>query len=295
MAAATAFSQWAASAGLTGNEALAEALPFLDRVPNLLRYAMNLGTSGQAVFLPKPEIVTTADGNFLTITYRQRKSMADIILVPQYSNDMQTWTDVPADDITSLTDEDANTARYQASVPIPAGQLVYLRVVARPNSGPVTQWGADAGGNGHYYQAVALPGRLNWADAQAYAEAQGGYLATITSDAENSFVLGLINHPQFWIYDGNNAGPYIGGFQPPNSVEPAGGWTWVNNEGPVTYANWAPGQPDNSGGTEDRIHFWSSGGPGNRQPTWNDTTETWAAPSLVIEWDSDPSANNPSP
>ncbi len=47
------------------------------------------------------------------------------------------------------------------------------------------QWPA----NGHWYEAVAVgPSGITWADAKTAAEAQGGYLASIASDAENLFV-----------------------------------------------------------------------------------------------------------
>ncbi|MEP7274673.1 MAG: C-type lectin domain-containing protein, partial [Acidobacteriota bacterium] len=66
-----------------------------------------------------------------------------------------------------------------------------------------------------------------WDEAQAAAVARGGYLATILSDAENTFVFNLVNDPAYW-RDDLPFGPWIGGYQPPGSPEPAGGWTWVN-------------------------------------------------------------------
>jgi hypothetical protein len=98
-------------------------------------------------------------------------------------------------------------------------------------------------------------------------------LATLTSAQENDFVFELINAPQFW-YRGE-FGPLIGGYQPPGSPEPAGGWTWVTGE-LWSYSNWAGGQPDNAGG-EDGLHFWA----GNH---WNDVpTNHQGYTSFVIE------------
>ena len=55
-----------------------------------------------------------------------------------------------------------------------------------------------------------------------------------------------------------NFGPWLGGFQPAGSVEPGGGWEWLNNEGGFgvedmgAYTNWHPpnsngavGEPNN--------------------------------------------------
>ena len=72
--------------------------------------------------------------------------------------------------------------------------------------------------------------------------------------------------------------PWIGGFQPPGSPEPAGGWQWVTGE-PFVYANWAAGEPNDTGGTEDGIEFFS--GPG----TWNDIARTDLKPEYIVEYD----------
>src|SRR5437016_412417 len=95
-------------------------------------------------------------------------------------------------------------------------------------------------GNGHRYEAVYAPG-LTWQEAQAACQARGGYLATITSAAENTFVKGLFeNNTSFWYVDGfNNAlGPWVGGVQAPGSSEPGGGWGWVTGE-PFVYTDWS--------------------------------------------------------
>ena len=48
--------------------------------------------------------------------------------------------------------------------------------------------------NGHFYDVVSVPGTISWEDANAAAIAAGGYLATITSQAENDFVFLLVNN-----------------------------------------------------------------------------------------------------
>ena len=62
----------------------------------------------------------------------------------------------------------------------------------------------------------------------AEAVKRGGYLATITSAEENAFVFALIrDNPALWAHrpSGNSFGPWIGGYQPAGSSEPADGWT----------------------------------------------------------------------
>jgi hypothetical protein len=46
----------------------------------------------------------------------------------------------------------------------------------------------------------------------------------------------LISEPIYWLqgdppWQGQSFGPWIGGFQPPDSEEPIGGWEWRNNDG----------------------------------------------------------------
>jgi len=91
-------------------------------------------------------------------------------------------------------------------------------------------------GTGHYYELVEDKG-ITWLEAKAAAEAMAhdgmpGYLATITSAAENQF---LMDHILGGYSDGE---PYfIGGLQPPGSGEPGGGWQWLTGE-PWSYTNW---------------------------------------------------------
>jgi len=129
------------------------------------------------------------------------------------------------------------------------------------------QWPASQGGNDHFYNAVLVPSGITWEDARIGAEALGGYLATTTSAAENTFVFETVDSPEFWFASGgHNHGPWLGGLQPAGSQEPAGGWEWVTGE-PWAYTSWHPMQPDNNG-NQDRLIFYS--GDGSMASTWDD-------------------------
>ncbi|MFZ3136008.1 MAG: C-type lectin domain-containing protein [Thermodesulfovibrionales bacterium] len=108
--------------------------------------------------------------------------------------------------------------------------------------------------NGHEYEVIILPDS-SWFAAQTNAQSLGiGWdLATITSSGEQAFINSLITSAttstgivQYW----------VGGFQPPASVEPGGDWQWINgegqfwNNGPLSgvYSNWGTGEPNNVGG-----------------------------------------------
>lgn len=133
--------------------------------------------------------------------------------------------------------------------------------------GQPIEWSVASGGNGHFYEAVLVPGGLRWDQARDAAAARGGYLVSITSAAENEWVFSLVDHPSFWS-DGD-FGPWLGGFQPAGSSEPAGDWQWVSGEA-WSYTNWQPNEPSNGGasGPEDYLHFL--GRDGVRGSGWND-------------------------
>jgi len=95
-----------------------------------------------------------------------------------------------------------------------------------------------------------------WAEQQAIAEGQNGYLVSILTPEEQNFLgetFGWSTH--YW----------IGFYQPEGAPEPAGGWQWSSGEA-FHYVNWnlASGEP-NDWQTEDYgIMNWGLGG------AWND-------------------------
>ena len=133
-------------------------------------------------------------------------------------------------------------------------------------------------GTTHWYEAVAAktPG-IDWSAAHLAAAAAGGYLATITSQAESDVVFGLIDDANYW---SGGIGPWFGGTQQAGSVEPAGGWKWVESES-FTYQNWATAKPDNRGNA-DATFFYSPAGA--RAATWSDGNKVTSRPGYVIEY-----------
>lgn len=109
---------------------------------------------------------------------------------------------------------------------------VGLLMSAGAASAAPVQWA----GNGHWYEIVSAP-NMTWADASAAAQAAGGYLATLTSQEENDFVvsLGVRNLP-LW----------LGATQAANAASATDGWQWVTGE-TWAFTNWATGEPNNFG------------------------------------------------
>jgi hypothetical protein len=154
------------------------------------------------------------------------------------------------------------------------------------------QWAAADGGNDHWYEAVVNGTTLTWDQAEADSVAQGGYLATLTSQGENDFVYSLVDAPQYVLGEG----PWLGGFAPEPRSNPADGWQWVTGEA-WSYTNWGDGQPSNTLGIEDRLCFQADF-IGNRTDIWNDfpnnANQLWnfqpGISSYVIERNTAPSA-----
>jgi hypothetical protein len=109
--------------------------------------------------------------------------------------------------------------------------------------------------NQHLYLNVQR--LLSWHQARDYCASLGGHLVTIQSQFEDSFVYDL--DPWGWIGLSDEL--------------QEGSWQWVTGE-PLTYTNWAPGQPDPQ--PEDYAHYQSDG--------WHD----WpilVGSSFVCEWE----------
>ncbi len=125
-------------------------------------------------------------------------------------------------------------------------------------------------GNGNWYKGVLVPSGIAWSEADVAARQQGGYLVTLTSSAENAFVFDLIRDKRFWsknLFNGANVGPWIGFFRTGNDPDPTKNWNWLTGE-TSTFRAWYPGEPNNSGGDENRAAFYNF--DSNPIAAWND-------------------------
>ncbi len=140
----------------------------------------------------------------------------------------------------------------------------------------LVQWTEAEGGNDHWYAVV--PSELFWDEAHGLAgtlelDTMVGYLATVTSMAENQFIVNhvvndLVNPSildQYWL-----GGQDIGGQ-----------WEWITGE-PWEYTNWTSGEPNNAG-EETALGMWGPSGMWNNSlpnDDVNDLHRFWS----VVEW-----------
>ncbi len=149
------------------------------------------------------------------------------------------------------------------------------------------EWSPGSGGNGHSYEIVI--GSLSWTEARDAAATGGGYLATVTSAAEQDF-LDALYMPRSVYNDGDFqfATLWLGG----SDAEEEGVWRWV--VGPESgqlisagYTNWAPSEPNEFIEGEDYLGGWYRVDNGSQ---WNDLPNMLGQElrGYVVEYSPDP-------
>lgn len=101
---------------------------------------------------------------------------------------------------------------------------------------------------------------LSWEEHNWNAIRRGGSLASIASAGENALVAAAARGETVWIGTMRRL-QYI-------SSE----FEWVDGT-TFAFQNWAPGEPNNCGGKENRIQMCPNG-------TWNDVNESWEGPAV---------------
>ncbi len=123
---------WAAALNLAGASALPNAQPFNDTLPNLVRYAMNVGATPAPGDLPALSVQTVNNAPCLVLQYNQLIGLTGVQLVAQYSYDLVTWQTLPNGAVVQLADPNQQTEQFSASIAIPANGTVFLRLVVEP-------------------------------------------------------------------------------------------------------------------------------------------------------------------
>ena len=218
---------------------------------------------------------------------------------------VQFWDGfVPAEDRLSCTDDNGITSSYNATYGVLSltgeattseyqsvlRSLLYNNINGAPTTGtreiiislerynPIT---------GHYYIFVPSPS-ISWPIARLQAGRTRlfglqGYLVTVTSDAENNFLLYQMNGNS-WL-GGSDFYTNEGDWYWMTGPE-AGTMFWQGNETgtELTYANWNPGtEPNNYTGIDEVFaHIYP---PGSTDAgTWNDERANFTAAAYYVEF-----------
>jgi Ca2+-binding RTX toxin-like protein len=107
------------------------------------------------------------------------------------------------------------------------------------------------------YALISSDTALDWEAAKIAAESityngVKGHLATVTSEAENQFIVDNV----YILANGESS--WIGGTDQVTD----GNWEWVTGE-PWNYSSWSSGEPNNWNGPENYLVYWQNG-------LWND-------------------------
>jgi hypothetical protein len=172
------------------------------------------------------------------------------------------------------------------SVPVLA--LLCLTFCTGECQADLYQWSVSGGGNGHFYEPVLVSAGIDWEHANSAAIARGGYLATTTSAAENTFVYSLVSgNRDFWrwVGDYNAEGPFLGGYKDRATSNPRANWHWVTGE-PWVYTNWVEIEPSGPE-LQNRLAFF--GYYSRTGALWNDIWSTnYPANGYIVEFDQNP-------
>ena len=150
--------------------------------------------------------------------------------------------------------------------------------------------------NGHYYKSVAVAD-IDWADARTAAKSEDqqyngltGYLATITTASENTFVVGKLA-TSAWI-GGSDSGTektwkWMDGPEADTTFtcqeDSGGAGATISGCTEQSYLNWVTDEPNQyDGSNEDCMHYYGTGGNAGK---WNDyVCDNNAVDSYIIEY-----------
>ena len=104
--------------------------------------------------------------------------------------------------------------------------------------------------------------RVSWDNAKYSCLSKNGNLCSVLNAAENDYVYNLISSSSFNTY-------WLGA----SDVETEGNFVWSDSSG-MSYTNWAPGEPNNGGGTQDYMQMYINQTDKTLNGKWDDEHPT---------------------
>lgn len=155
-----------------------------------------------------------------------------------------------------------------------------------PGGGTANELGCKKwAGNNHTYCAYQISQPINWFNAFSFGKQMGGYLVTMTNDAERAWVNTNIVNSGTGYNLANNVWIGFNKIKRPGNPDQL---QWITGEefkinwstNPATTENWFnSGEPNNSGGVEGATHIFASST--NAERRWNDLDGTLTSNSNV--------------
>ena len=142
------------------------------------------------------------------------------------------------------------------------------------------------GTNGHFYRPITLQAdRTSYTNARSRSllttfKGQTGYLVTITSADEDAFIFANVPATNVWFAatDETTDGTWVIDAGPEKGIVMKTQNGQLTGNIPGVYNNWAWGEPNGAGGSENyAVAKW------NGAASWNDLSNNWANP-YVIEY-----------
>lgn len=186
---------------------------------------------------------------------------------------------------TGMSERDAKSAieaagmklgdiQYEVSDTVEKDQVISQKPEAGSEVDPrdVVTLVVSKGNPVHRYEFVS--GSYTWSDAQSAAEGWGGYLACVSSEDEWARVLEVLPADGTFVV-------WIGGQR-----DSASNFTWVNGD-TFEYSQWADKEPNNDGGTEDKLCLLKVNGTWGWYDTPNDVSSFYEASKMgfVVEYE----------
>ncbi len=245
-------------------------------------------SSGTAAFVAQAGAIVVDPALSLTISDGSDITGVQVSISAGFVSGQDVLSFTPTAGVTGSFAAATGVLTITGQVPVSTYQTILRSVTynntagAAPNTGARTvtfSVGASSlffPGTGHYYEYLNTS--MNWTAAQPVAAARTyyglhGYLATVTSAAENSFILSKLAATG-WIGATDQAveGQWRWATGPEGLANGGLGtlfYTGQNNNvngGPVAgaYNNWNSGEPNNAGGAENWAQFFPTTG------FWND-------------------------
>ncbi len=172
------------------------------------------------------------------------------------------------------------------------GTLGLLGVAATASAVPLNVSGWQSY-NGHAYALFQDVGSYSWTSAQSFATTQGGYLATVTSQGEDSFIRNLSGFATSFVPAGAyGLGPWLGGSLTVGASKSDSRWYWENGEGAFAdglgnsiggaYNAWMLNPPTPNGWPQ-QVYLTYTANLAVQEINWDDVQAGLSQRSFIVE------------